>query len=163
MRRALLVFVAVMKVWIVRMPVPQSVMPMPVRMRLGDHAFVRVLMMGIVDMAMFVLDRFVHVIMLMAFGQMQPEAKSHQRAGEGELSHERLTEENDRDGRAKEWSKREISACPRAAEMTQGQNKQDETDSDAEKPDHERRANRAERRQAGAEKQRQTQIHAAGD
>jgi hypothetical protein len=34
----LLVFVAVMKVWIVRMPVTERLMPMPVRMRLGDDA-----------------------------------------------------------------------------------------------------------------------------
>jgi hypothetical protein len=88
----LLVFVAVMKVWIVRMPVTERLMPVPVRMRLGDHAFVRVLMMGIVDMAVFVLDRLMHVVMLMAFGQMQPEAKSHQRAGEDELSGERIAE-----------------------------------------------------------------------
>ena len=88
----LLVFVAVMKVWIVRMPVPESVMPVPVRMRLGDHAFVGVLMMWIVDMAVFVLDRLVRVVVLMAFGQMQPEAKSHQRAGEDELSRERIAE-----------------------------------------------------------------------
>jgi len=82
---ALLVLVAVMKVRVVRMAVPEPVVPVPVRMRLGDHAFVGVLMMGIVDVAVFVLDRLVRVGMLMAFGQMQPEAKSHQRAGEGEL------------------------------------------------------------------------------
>ena len=92
MRHALLVFVAVMKVRIVRMSVPEPVMPVPVGMRLGDHAFVGVLMMWIVDMAVFVLDRLVRVVVLMAFGQMQPEAKGHERAGEDELSRERLAE-----------------------------------------------------------------------
>jgi hypothetical protein len=64
-------------------------MPAPVRMRLGDHAFMGVLMMRIVHMPVFVLDRLVHVVVAMAFGQMQPEAKSHQRAGADQLSRER--------------------------------------------------------------------------
>jgi hypothetical protein len=85
-------FVAVMKVWIVHMPVPERLMPVPVRMRLGHRAFVGVLMMLVVHMPVLVLDRLVRVVMLMAFGQMQPEAKSHQRAGADELNRERLTE-----------------------------------------------------------------------
>ena len=65
-------------------------MPVPVRMRLGRVAFVRVLMMLVVDVAVLVLDRLVRVVVLMAFGQMQPEAKSHQRAGDDELSRDWL-------------------------------------------------------------------------
>ena len=87
---ALLVFVAMMEVGVVRVPVPQPVVPVPVRMRLRRRTFMGVLMMVVVDMTMFVLDRLVRVIMLMAFGQMQPEAKRHQRAGDDELSRERL-------------------------------------------------------------------------
>ena len=88
--RGLLVFVAVMKVRVVRMPVPERLMPVPVCMRLGHCAFVAVLMMRVVDVAVLVLGRLVRVVMLMAFGQMQPEAKSHQRAGEDELNRDRL-------------------------------------------------------------------------
>ncbi len=73
-----------------RMPVPESVMPVPVRMRLGHAAFVGVLMMWVVDVAVLVLERLVRMVMLMAFGQMQPEAKSHQRAGEDELGRDGL-------------------------------------------------------------------------
>ncbi len=83
-------FVAVMEIWVVRMPVAKRLMPVPVRMRLGHRAFVGVLMMWIVDVAVFVLDRLVRVVVLVAFGQMQPEAKSHQRAGEDELHRDRL-------------------------------------------------------------------------
>ena len=93
-----------------RVPVPQPVVPMPVRMRLRRRTFMGVLMMLVVDMTMFVLDRLVRVIVLMAFGQMQPEAKRHQRAGDDELSRERLAQEDDRDERAKERGEREISA-----------------------------------------------------
>ena len=79
-----------MKVRVVRMPVPERLVPVPVCVRLGRRALVGVLMMWVVDMTVFVLDRFVRVVMLMAFGQMQPEAKSHQRTGEDELSRHRL-------------------------------------------------------------------------
>ena len=85
-----MVFVAVMKVRIVRMPMPERHMPVPVRMRLGHPAFMGVLMMLVVDVAVLVLDRLVCVVMLMAFSEMQPEAKRHQRAGSDKLSCERL-------------------------------------------------------------------------
>ena len=79
-----------MEVRVVRVAVSQPVVPVAVRMRLRRRTLMGVLMMGVVDMIMFVLDRLVCVIMLMAFGQMQPEAKRHQRAGDDELSRERL-------------------------------------------------------------------------
>ena len=53
-------------------------------------AFVGVSMMFVVNVPMFVLDRFVRMIMLMAFGQMQPEAERHQRAGDDQLNRDRL-------------------------------------------------------------------------
>ena len=86
----LLVLVAMMEVRVVRMPVPEPVMPMPVRMRLGRRPLVGVLMMLVVDMPVFVLDRLVRMVVLMAFGQMQPEAERHQRACNDELNGDRL-------------------------------------------------------------------------
>src|ERR1700734_1255974 len=138
-----------MQVRVVRMPVPQPVMPVPVRMRLAHRPLVGMLMMMVVDMAVLVLDRFVRVVVLMVFGQMQPEAERHQRAGDDQLNRDRLVQEDDRDDRAKERREREIGAGPGAAEMTQSQDKQDETDPDTEESNHQRPANRAERRQAG--------------
>ena len=79
-----------MEVRIVRMPVPEPVMPMPVRMRLGRRLFVDVLMMLVVDMPVFVLDRLVGMVVLVAFGQMQPEAERHKRPGEDQLNGDRL-------------------------------------------------------------------------
>ena len=72
------------------MPVPERLVPVPVRMRLGDRPFMSVPMMLVMDMTVFVLDRLVRMVMLMAFDQMQPEAKSHQRAGDDELNRDRL-------------------------------------------------------------------------
>ncbi len=79
-----------MKIGIVRMPVPERLMPVPVRMRLACRGFVAVLMMVVVHMTVLVLDRLVRGVVLVAFGQMQPEAKSHQRAGEDELGRDRF-------------------------------------------------------------------------
>jgi hypothetical protein len=55
-----------MKVGVVRMPVPEPVMPMPVGMRLGRRPLVDMLMMLVVDVPVFVLDRLVRMVVLMA-------------------------------------------------------------------------------------------------
>ena len=81
---------AMVDVRVMRMLVSQRFMPVPVRMRLGHRPLVHMAMMVVVDVAVLMLDRLMRVVVLMAFGQMQPEAKRHQRAGEDKLSRERL-------------------------------------------------------------------------
>ena len=110
---------------------------------------------------MLVLDRLMRMVMGMPFGQMQPDPERHQQSGEDELRRDRLMDEGDRDDRAKERGEREISASPSAAEMTQRQHKQHETQADAAESDDERRACRGRRRQARPEKQREREIHAS--
>ena len=133
-----------MEVRVVRMPVPQPVMPMPVRMRLGRRAFADVLMRLVVDMPVFVLDRLVRMVMLVAFGQMQPEAERDRRPGDDQLSRDRLAKERDRNDSSNERREREIGRRPGAAEMTQRPHKQYETNPDAEEPNDQRGAHRAE-------------------
>ena len=140
----LLVLVAMMEVRVVRMPVPEPVMPMPVRMRLGRRPLVDVLMMLVVDMPVFVFDRLVRMVMLVAFGQMQPDAERHKRAGDDQLNRDWLAQEHDRDDRSNERREREIGRRPGAAEMTQRPHKQYETNPDAEEPNHQGGAHRAE-------------------
>ncbi len=65
-------FMAVVQVWVVHMPVPKRLVPVPVRMGLRQGLFVRMTMMLVVDMGMLVLDRFMRMVMAMPFGQMQP-------------------------------------------------------------------------------------------
>ena len=64
----------VMHVGRVRVRVGQRAMPVPVGVRLTRRIarFMRVPVMGIVHMRMRVIERFVDVIMLMMFGDMQP-------------------------------------------------------------------------------------------
>ena len=66
-----------------RVPVSEAVMPVPVRMRLRSatigfmRKFMRVLVMLIMRVAMFMLDRFMGMGMLVSFGHMKPDADPH--------------------------------------------------------------------------------------
>lgn len=76
----------VMRVGEMRVTVTQSRMAVPVGVRLPriDSRLVRVLMVKVVPVAMAVFD-IMPVLMGMAFGQVQPDAKPHQSASEREL------------------------------------------------------------------------------
>jgi hypothetical protein len=50
-------------------------------MWLGHSPVMHVPMMLVMDVAMLVLDCFVLVLMVMAFGQMQPKPEPHQKTG----------------------------------------------------------------------------------
>jgi hypothetical protein len=54
------VIVPVMKIRIVRMGVDYRLMAVPMRMRLGDRSIMLVLMMLIMEMAVFMFERVVH-------------------------------------------------------------------------------------------------------
>ena len=81
------VAVSMVQIRVVRMPVHQWCMTMPVRMRLAGRVGRRmiVLMVRIVTMAMLVLHRFMNVVMLVLLGQMKPEPEAHQAARNNEL------------------------------------------------------------------------------
>ena len=138
------VFMAVMEIGVVRMPVPQRLMPVPVGMRLRHRAFVGVAMMVVVDMGMLVLDRLMPMVMGMPFGQMKPDAKRHQHPRNDELQSDRLMKQDNCDDRAKERREREISAGTSAAEMAQRQDEQHEAQADAAESDDGRCAYRAD-------------------
>jgi hypothetical protein len=66
----------------VRMPVHERHVPMPVAMRLVSLvSHMVMLMMLIVRMPVLVLQGFVRMLMLVTFGQMQPQANGHKCAG----------------------------------------------------------------------------------
>ena len=144
-----------------RVPMPKRLMPMPMRMRLRHHSVVGVLVVFVVDMSMFVLDRVVRMLVAMSFGQMKPETERHKPTGDDQLSRHRLAYEDDRDHRAKERGEREIGARAGAAEMTQRRDKQHETHPDAKESDEQRRARRADRVQASAKDERHGQVYAS--
>ncbi len=152
---------AVVKVGVVRMPVPKPLMPVPMRVRLHHGPVVDVLVVIVMDVPVFVLDRVVRMFVNVSLGEMQPQSERHKRAGSDQLSCDGLAQQGDRDNRAEEGSQREIGSGPGAAEVAQRQNKQHKTDPDAEKANQQRCAGRADGRQPGAKKQRESQIHAS--
>ena len=70
-----------MRIWIVNMSMPHRRVSMPVGVRLRDRSLVGMLVVLIVDVAMLMVQCLMSVLMVMAFGQMQPQADAHQRAG----------------------------------------------------------------------------------
>ena len=76
----------VMHVGHMRMLVRECAVPVPVGVRLTRRIarFMRVLVMGVVHVRMRMIERFVSVIMLMMFGDMQPDSQAHEHAGQQE-------------------------------------------------------------------------------
>lgn len=75
--------VAVMGVGHVRMAMAQARMAMAMNMRLARRIArgVDMLMMFVMNMTMGVLERHVHMLMIVPLSQMQPYAGGHQHAG----------------------------------------------------------------------------------
>ncbi len=67
-----------MQIGIMRVLMVHRQMAMRVRMRLADRAVVIVPVVLIMRMAVVVLQRIVHMLVLMALGQMQPEPHGHE-------------------------------------------------------------------------------------
>ena len=66
----------------VRVPVPQTDVPVTMRMRLAGWVVrpMDVLVVLVVDMGVRVLQRVMLMFVLVGFGQMQPDAEGHQHA-----------------------------------------------------------------------------------
>jgi hypothetical protein len=86
--------VTMMQIGVMRMLVPDRLVPVPMRMRLarGIVRPVLMMMMVVVAMAVLVFHALVNVLMLMPFGQMQPETESHQHPGDSKLNSEALAQ-----------------------------------------------------------------------
>lgn len=65
-----------MKIRIVRMGVDHRLMPVPMRVGLGDQSIMLVLVMLIMGMAVFMFEHVVLVFMFMPFGKMHPIVRS---------------------------------------------------------------------------------------
>ena len=82
--------------------------PMAVRFTWRDAGRMFMLMMAVMDMAVFVLECFVLVVMAVRFSQMQPQPNCHQNAGDDERRGDGLPEHHHRQHSANERSGREI-------------------------------------------------------
>ena len=80
MRSRVLVLVAVMQVGIVRMLVQHPRVPVPVAMRLAGRRIRRVLVlvMDVMHVAMFMLERFMQMLVVVRLREVQIDADPHQ-------------------------------------------------------------------------------------
>ena len=63
--------VAVVQVGIVRVRMPQGLVPMPMRVRLRHRLNMVVLVMLVMDVDVFMLEWLVRMLMIVPFGEMQ--------------------------------------------------------------------------------------------
>ena len=111
----------VVGVRIVRVGVRQGFMPMTVRMSgsRGDRLIVSMPMMFVVHVLMLVFHRLVRMLVLVPFGDMQPDANPHQHCRQGKGDIHRVTKECHGDQRAHEWRSGEVRASSSGPQMTQ--------------------------------------------
>lgn len=86
--------VGVMHVGHVRVPVAQSDMPVRVRVRfaLGIAGTVHVPVMFVVDMSVDMLQRFMLMLVFVAFGQVKPDADRHEQPAGDQGNRHRLAQ-----------------------------------------------------------------------
>ena len=75
-----LVSVPVVQVGIVRVAVPEWLVPVHVGVRFDHRPLMRVLVVGVMYMQVLMLDRFVQMGVLMPLAEMQPDPDRHQQA-----------------------------------------------------------------------------------
>lgn len=78
---------------------------------------VGVLVMSVVHVLVFMLQRFVEVLMRMSFGEMQPHPERHQPAGNQQAQRDRFTQQGQRDQSTDERCHRKIGAGARGAKV----------------------------------------------
>lgn len=110
--------VPVVKIGVVRVPMPHRLMPVHVGVRLRDRPIVCMPVVLVVDMSMFVFERVVLVFMIVPLGKVQAKANGHQYTRKNELQRKRVPEDGDGQQRANEWRKREVGAGAGRTEVT---------------------------------------------
>ncbi len=79
------------------MGVDHRLMPVPMRVRVGDRPIMLVLVMLIMDMAVFMFEHVVLVFMFMALSKMHPLSEAHQRAGKDQFDTQRVMQQDNCD------------------------------------------------------------------
>ena len=115
--------VPVVQVRVMRVPVHQPRVPVPVRMRFARRRIfaMLVLVVFVVAVTVLVLQLLMHMLVLMPLRQVQPEAKAHERARDQQPGGQRLAEERHPDRGTHEGGEGEIRAGSGGAEMAQRQ------------------------------------------
>lgn len=80
---------------------------------------VLMLVMTIVGVLMLMLLRFVHMLVFVSFGQMQPDTQCHECSSDDQTCVDRFTQKRDCQCHSKKRSDREIGTCPGCSNMAQ--------------------------------------------
>lgn len=104
--------VPVVQVRVMSVAMNHRCVPMPVAVRLTRRDVRRMLMlvMAVMDMAMLMLERLVHMLMPVRFGQVQPNPDRHQDPSDDKRHGDGFAEHRHRQKRAEERGGREIGA-----------------------------------------------------
>src|SRR6516225_11661590 len=122
-RHDLSVLVPVMQVGIMRVLVDETAMlvRMTVRFAVRIGGLMRVPMMHVMHMPVLVKEQFVHMLMLVLFGEMQIHARRHEPGSADQRPCDRFTEQRNRDRSADKGSGRKICSGAGRTEMAQSQ------------------------------------------
>ena len=129
--------------------------PVPVAMRLTRRDVRRVLMlvMDVVHVAMFMLERVMQMFVVMRLGEVQIDADPHQQRRAHQREGRRLAKQGERKGCTDKGSRRKVCAGARRSQVPKTQHKEDQADPVAEEADGGRGRERFEsrrRRPSGA-------------
>jgi len=158
-------WVPMMQVRGVRVSMDQSRMEVRVDVRFASIPvkIVRMLMVFVVRMGVRMLLRLVHMSMSVTFGDVQPDARGHQKPGGDQLEGDGVTLHQYRKGGTKKRSYREIGSGASRSEIAQCTHEQSQADTVAEESDQQGDAQHANRWQFLAKQQAQAEIDAAGN
>jgi len=131
------------------MLVQNSRMPVPMAMRLVGRRVRRVLMlvMEVMHVAMFMLEWFMQMLVVVRLGEVQIDANPHQQRRAHQSKGRCLAKQRERQGCTDKGSRREVGAGARSSQVPKTQNKEDQADPVAEEAGRRRGGDRSRWRQ----------------
>lgn len=130
---------AVVQIWEMRVLVAHGLVAVHVGMGFHNSAIMAVLVMFIVAVGVIMLQRIMFMLMLVAFGQVQPQPNGHQHGSNEQLQRQGFAKHDDGQQCAGEGCHRIVSTSARCAEMAQCQNEHHQTNANADEADSRRR------------------------
>ena len=107
------------------MLVQNSRMPVPMAMRLvGRRGRVLMLVMEVMHVAMFMLERFMQMLVVVRLGEVQIDANAHQQRRAHQSKGRCLAKQRERQGCTDKGSRREVGAGARSSQVPKAQHKE---------------------------------------
>ena len=163
--RRLSVGVAVVNVGVMRMPVHQPLMEVLVHVRLAWRVAgpVLVLVVLVVHVPVGMPHRLVHMLVLVALGEVQPQAQGHRDRGGQEASVDRLPEEEEANSGSHERRQREVRTGARGAQGAHREHVEHQADAIPDQAHNKSTGDPRSRQQGAPKDEPKGQVHCAGD